>query len=176
MTISIRHGTTARLCVHGHVVGRRHATPSPVLDWCGVARARSMWCAISGTTPTNAVVTPGGVVYDKALIVKAIEVRDCAEGAMGVRGATSCAWISWMDCACDGECVRARSLACSVCARGFEWITARGWMMRVGEGCVRRARAKARVRGLGRTLERARGEARGVNAQFNATRLTMCCA
>ena len=43
-----------------------------------------------------------------------------------------------------------------------------GWMMRVGEGCVRRARAKARVRGLGRTLERARGEARGVNAQFNA--------
>lgn len=49
-------------------------------------------------------------------------------------------------------------------------------MMRVGEGCVRRARAKARVRGLGRTLERARGEARGVNAQFNATRLTMCCA
>jgi len=73
-------------------------------------------------------------------------------------------------------CVRARSLACSVCARGFEWITARGWMMRVGEGCVRRARAKARVRGLGRTLERARGEARGVNAQFNATRLTMCCA
>ena len=43
--------------------------------------------------------------------------------------------------------------------------------------CAARARAKARVRGLGRTLERARrGEARGVNAQFNATRLTMCCA
>ena len=34
-----------------------------------------MLCAISGTTPTNAVVTPGGVVYDKTLIVKAIEVR-----------------------------------------------------------------------------------------------------
>ena len=48
--------------------------------------------------------------------------------------------------------------------------------MRVGEGCVRRARAKARVRGLGRTLERARGEARGVNADArNSTRLTMYC-
>ena len=88
------------------------ATPSPVIDWCGVARAL-MWCAISGTTPTNAVVTPGGVVYDKALIVKAIEVGVC--GAMGVRGATSRAWISWMDCACDGECVCVRSLARVLC-------------------------------------------------------------
>ena len=40
-----------------------------------IARCVEMLCAISGTTPTNAVVTPGGVVYDKALIVKAIEVR-----------------------------------------------------------------------------------------------------
>ena len=49
---------------------RLRGRPSPVVVG-GVA----MLCAISGTTPTNAVVTPGGVVYDKTLIVKAIEVR-----------------------------------------------------------------------------------------------------
>jgi hypothetical protein len=34
-----------------------------------------MFCAISGTTPTTAVVTPRGIVYERSLIVKAIEVR-----------------------------------------------------------------------------------------------------
>jgi len=34
-----------------------------------------MLCAISGTTPTTAVVTPRGIVYERSLIVKAIEVR-----------------------------------------------------------------------------------------------------
>jgi len=34
-----------------------------------------MFCAISGTTPTHPVVTPGGVLYERSLIVKAIEVR-----------------------------------------------------------------------------------------------------
>jgi len=49
---------------------RLRGRPSPV-----VVGGVEMLCAISGTTPTNAVVTPGGVVYDKTLIVKAIEVR-----------------------------------------------------------------------------------------------------
>jgi len=34
-----------------------------------------MFCAISGTTPTTAVVTPRGIVYERSLIVRAIEVR-----------------------------------------------------------------------------------------------------
>jgi len=34
-----------------------------------------MFCAISGTSPIAPVVTARGVVYEKALIVKAIEVR-----------------------------------------------------------------------------------------------------
>jgi len=40
------------------------------------ARVRDfMLCAISGTTPTTPVVTPRGIVYERSLIVKAIEVR-----------------------------------------------------------------------------------------------------
>ena len=62
-----RWATTRR---RGRAAARLRGRPSPVVVG-GVA----MLCAISGTTPTNAVVTPGGVVYDKTLIVKAIEVR-----------------------------------------------------------------------------------------------------
>jgi len=36
---------------------------------------------------------------------------------MGVRGATSCAWISWMDCARDGECVCALARSRALCVR-----------------------------------------------------------
>ncbi len=39
-----------------------------------------MFCAISGTTPTTAVVTPRGIVYERSLIVKAIEVRRRRDG------------------------------------------------------------------------------------------------
>ena len=35
----------------------------------------SMFCAVSGTTPKEPVVTPKGVLYERSVIVKAIEVR-----------------------------------------------------------------------------------------------------
>ena len=34
-----------------------------------------MFCAVSGTTPKEPVVTPKGVLYERSVIVKAIEVR-----------------------------------------------------------------------------------------------------
>ena len=47
-----------------------------------------MFCAISGAAPARPVVTPRGVLYERSLIVKAIEVRVRTEGegrAMGGR-------------------------------------------------------------------------------------------
>ena len=54
----------------------------------GSARRRGMFCAISGAAPARPVVTPRGVLYERSLIVKAIEVRARTEGegrAMGGR-------------------------------------------------------------------------------------------
>jgi hypothetical protein len=34
-----------------------------------------MFCAVSGTTPKEPMVTPKGVLYERSVIVKAIEVR-----------------------------------------------------------------------------------------------------
>ena len=34
-----------------------------------------MFCAVSGTTPKEPVVTAKGVLYERSVIVKAIEVR-----------------------------------------------------------------------------------------------------
>ena len=48
-----------------------------------------MFCAISGAAPARPVVTPRGVLYERSLIVKAIEVRARTRGrrerAMGRR-------------------------------------------------------------------------------------------
>jgi len=41
----------------------------------GVRDAGRMFCAISGAAPAHPVVTPRGVLYERSLIVKAIEVR-----------------------------------------------------------------------------------------------------
>ena len=64
----------------------------------GDARARArgrrqgatsgMFCAISGATPTHPVVTPGGVLYERSLIVKAIEVRESRARARARRRRT----------------------------------------------------------------------------------------
>ena len=43
-------------------------------DGCVWERA-SMFCAVSGTTPKEPVVTAKGVLYERSVIVKAIEVR-----------------------------------------------------------------------------------------------------
>ena len=52
----------------------------------------SMFCAVSGTTPKEPVVTPKGVLYERSVIVKAIEVRrsddddgECCARAMEMR-------------------------------------------------------------------------------------------
>ena len=73
-----------------------------------------MWCAISGTTPTNAVVTPGGVVYDKALIVKAIEVGVCEGGWVCAARRRARGFHGWIARATASVCARARSRALCV--------------------------------------------------------------
>jgi len=55
----------------GTRVGTTARAPPPLVRWID----SRMFCAISGTTPTTAVVTPRGIVYERSLIVKAIEVR-----------------------------------------------------------------------------------------------------
>lgn len=57
-----------------------------------------MFCAVSGTTPKEPVVTPKGVLYERSVIVKAIEVRR-SDGDDGER----CARARLLDGKCDGD-------------------------------------------------------------------------
>ena len=87
-----RHRIARRLATDDDDDGRRTTD-----DGRTHGRTAGMFCAISGATPREPVVTPGGVVYDKALIVKAIEVRGRERGRGNrdgcMRGARVCVCV-----------------------------------------------------------------------------------
>ena len=108
-----------------------------------------MWCAISGTTPTNAVVTPGGVVYDKALIVKAIEVRGRERGRGNrdgcMRGARVCV------CVCVRAHARTRAVRASVIRVMSSDARVRARARRVRENASGKGGFAKRARGVNST-------------------------